>query len=44
MQVFEDIATRGQDYGRIDVGQGRSVLVEYSAPNLAKPFHAGHLR
>lgn len=25
-------------------GQGKKVIVEYSAPNIAKPMHVGHLR
>ena len=27
-----------------DIGQGKKVLVEYSSPNIAKPFTVGHLR
>ena len=25
------------------MGKGKTVLVEYSSPNIAKPFHIGHL-
>lgn len=31
-------------YGWNEVGSGRKILLDYSAPNIAKPFHAGHLR
>jgi arginyl-tRNA synthetase len=31
-------------YGNSDVGNGLKVLVEYSSPNIAKPFGVGHLR
>ena len=32
------------DYGKSQIGKGKTVLVEYSSPNIAKPFHIGHLR
>ncbi|GAA5895205.1 hypothetical protein JCM5296_002013 [Sporobolomyces johnsonii] len=31
-------------YGTNKSGKGKSVVVEFSSPNIAKPFHAGHLR
>ncbi|GAA5850878.1 hypothetical protein JCM3766R1_005910 [Sporobolomyces carnicolor] len=31
-------------YGTNKVGNGKSIIVEFSSPNIAKPFHAGHLR
>ncbi|KAL4401224.1 arginyl-tRNA synthetase [Malassezia pachydermatis] len=31
-------------YGSNYSGDGKSVIVEFSSPNIAKPFHAGHLR
>lgn len=33
-----------EDYGKSNVGEGRIVIVEYSSPNIAKPFHIGHLK
>ena len=33
-----------EDYGKSNVGEGRTVIVEYSSPNIAKPFHIGHLK
>lgn len=37
--VFE----KGEDYGSTDIGKDKTVLVEFSSPNIAKPFHIGHL-
>ncbi|GAA5933177.1 arginine--tRNA ligase [Sporobolomyces koalae] len=31
-------------YGTNKLGNGKSIIVEFSSPNIAKPFHAGHLR
>ena len=40
--VVEEI--ENEDFGKQTVGEGKTVLVEYSSPNIAKPFHIGHLR
>ena len=33
----------GENWGKSEMGNGKTVLVEYSSPNIAKPFHIGHL-
>ncbi|MEM2115504.1 MAG: arginine--tRNA ligase [Candidatus Woesearchaeota archaeon] len=33
-----------ENYGKVNIGKGRTVIVEYSSPNIAKPFSIGHLR
>ena len=33
----------GESWGSSDIGNGKTALVEYSSPNIAKPFHIGHL-
>lgn len=33
----------GENYGASNIGEGKTVCVEYSSPNIAKPFHVGHL-
>lgn len=42
--VVEEVRAKADNYGATDVGQGRTVIVEYSSPNIAKPFHIGHIR
>ncbi len=39
-----DIIQQGNSYGSSKIGQEKQVLVEYSSPNIAKPFTVGHLR
>ena len=41
--AVDEISRLGEAYGRSDEGGGRTVLVEFSSPNIAKPFHIGHL-
>ncbi|MGB4588096.1 MAG: arginine--tRNA ligase [Clostridiaceae bacterium] len=41
--VVDEILREGDNYGKSDVGENRTVIVEFSSPNIAKPFHVGHL-
>ncbi len=41
--IIEKILKEGDSYGESNIGQGKTVCVEYSSPNIAKPFHVGHL-
>jgi arginyl-tRNA synthetase len=42
--VIRSILRRKSAYGPVNTGKGKRVVVEFSSPNIAKPFHAGHLR
>ena len=42
--TISELEEKKEEYGRSDIGNGKIVLVEYSSPNIAKPFHIGHLR
>ena len=33
-----------ENYGKSEIGKDKTVIVEYSSPNIAKPFHIGHLK
>lgn len=33
-----------KEYGKSELGKGKNIVIDYSAPNIAKPFHIGHLR
>ena len=42
--VVSAVLAEKEDYGKSNVGEGKTVIVEYSSPNIAKPFHIGHIR
>ena len=42
--VVEEITKEKENYGKSKLGEGKTIIVEYSSPNIAKPFHIGHIR
>ncbi len=42
--VIPDVHAKVDDYGKSTLGAGKTVVVEYSSVNIAKPFHIGHIR
>lgn len=42
--VLTEIDEKGEKYGKANIGKGQNIIVEFSSPNIAKPFHIGHLR
>lgn len=41
--VVSEILEKGDNYGKNDIGEGKTIVLDYSSPNVAKPFHLGHL-
>lgn len=42
--VINDVLTQGKKYGHSELGKDKTVVIDFSSPNIAKPFHIGHIR
>ena len=41
--TLDKIFAEGENYGKSNIGNGKTVCIDYSSINIAKPFHIGHL-
>ena len=42
--IEETLNNINKDYGKSNLGKNKSIVIDFSAPNIAKPFSVGHLR
>ena len=43
-ESVNEVLNKKEDWGKNNKGEKKKVIVEYSSPNIAKPFTVGHLR
>ncbi len=44
LEVLKKVGDEQDRYGHTDIGKGHNVTIDYSSPNIAKPFGVGHIR
>lgn len=43
-EVVNTILDKKEDFGKSGMGKGKTVVIDFSSVNIAKPFHIGHIR
>ncbi len=43
-ETLSEILARGEQFGRSEAGAGKTVVVDFSSPNISKPFTIAHIR
>lgn len=42
--IVKEVSEKKENFTKSNKGEGKTVIVEFSSPNIAKPFHIGHIR